>query len=350
MSTVPHRRVTQADVARLAGVSQATVSHVLGGENTSRARVSESTRQEVLNAIRVTGYSVNAAAQRLAGGRNRIIGVFTYEPVFPRDTNDFYHPFLLGLEREAESMGCDLLMFTSAPTHNGRRSLLADGAHRLGVADGCVLLGRHDDKQELAELFTKGFPFAFVGRRESEAGPIPYAAADYTSATRNLVDHLLGLGHQRVAYLGDLGGDEFSRDRLDGYREAMRVADRRPVMLDGTTYTPAEALDMLRHNDVTAAVVAPTGLISDLHRLALERGLRIPGDLSLAQLGDPERSAPDDPEWTSFKIPREEMGALALHVLDAVITGQVDPADPATMQRTLPCTLVPGTTSGPPPP
>ncbi|MEU6074206.1 LacI family DNA-binding transcriptional regulator [Micromonospora sp. NPDC047074] len=339
-------RATQADVARLAGVSQATVSLILNGGDTGRRRVGEQTRQRVLDAMRMTGYVANPAAQRLAGGRTRIIGVFTYEPVFPRDSRDFYHPFLIGVEAQAEELGCDLLFFTSTPSSSGRR-LLVDGSRRLGVADGCVLLGRHDDKRDLADLLGRDYPFAFIGRRESDAGTVPYVAADYATATREVVERLFALGHERVGFLGDLRQDEPSADRASGYHQAVRAARRRPVVLDGTGLSGGEALDLLGDNGLTAAVVWPSGLAPEIRSAALARGMSVPGDLSLAQLGDAEDGLPDAVDWTGFRIPRERMGAGAVQLLVAQLDSPTALGADA-LRRSLPCTVVPGRTAGAP--
>ena len=95
----------------------------------------------MLHAIRQTGYVADPVARRLAARHNRILGVFTYEPVFPTGSRDFYHPFLVGIEECAERLGCDLLLLTSAPVADGRRRIFHDD-NRLRLADGCVLLGR----------------------------------------------------------------------------------------------------------------------------------------------------------------------------------------------------------------
>ncbi|HEY0696653.1 MAG TPA: LacI family DNA-binding transcriptional regulator, partial [Micromonospora sp.] len=314
---------------------------------TGRRRVGEQTRQRVLDAIRLTGYVANPAAQRLAGGRTRIVGVFTYEQVFPRDSRDFYHPFLVGVEAEAEERGCDLLFFTGVRSSGGRRRLLGDGSPRLGVADGCVLLGRHDDKRDLADLLGRDFPFAFIGRRESPVGPVPYVAADYVTATRQVVELLYRYGHERVGFLGDLRPDEPSVDRARGYRAAVRAAGHRPVVLDGTGLTGDEALDLLVGNGLTAAVVWPSGLAPGIRSAALARGLSVPGDLSLAQLGDVETPIPEDVEWTGFRIPREQMGADAVRLLYDQLVSPT-PLTVDVLQRSLPCTVLPGVTAGPP--
>src|SRR3954462_13786298 len=133
------KRPTQADIARLAGVSQATVSLVLN-ERDASIRISPATRERVLTVMREWGYVANASARSLAGGRNKIIGVYTFEPVFPTTSVDFYFPFLLGMEQAAAELGHDLLLFTSA---GGTRQIFRDGATRLTLADGALLIGRN---------------------------------------------------------------------------------------------------------------------------------------------------------------------------------------------------------------
>src|SRR5690606_41599836 len=120
--------------------SQATVSLVLNGRTDTTTRISDETRQRVLEMIRETSYMADPAARNLAGKANDLVGIFTYESAFT-DNSDLYAPLLTGVEAAAESLGVDLLMFTSARVVDGRRRLLEEGS-RLGRADGCRVLGR----------------------------------------------------------------------------------------------------------------------------------------------------------------------------------------------------------------
>src|SRR5690349_20998895 len=142
----------------MTGVSQTTVSIVLNERDDAAVRIAPETRERVLQAIRRTGYVADPIARRLAAQRNRFLGVFTYEPVFPAGLGDFYHPFLVGIEECAESIGCDLLLFTSAPVIDGRRRIFSQD-NRLRLADGCILLGRWLDPQELSRLIAEGQAF-----------------------------------------------------------------------------------------------------------------------------------------------------------------------------------------------
>ncbi|GAA3452858.1 LacI family DNA-binding transcriptional regulator [Dactylosporangium matsuzakiense] len=340
------RRLTQRDIARMTGVSQATVSLVLNGRSDGDVRIAPETRERVLQAIRDSGYVADPIARRLAARDNRIIGVFTYEPVFPAGNSDFYHPFLVGIEERAEALGSDLLLLTSAPVVDGRRRIFHEG-NRLRLADGCILLGRSLDRDELARLVADGFPFVSVGRRDDAGGPVPYVGADYAGATAALVRRAVGLGHTRLLYMGQGEGPESHADRKAGFDRAVAAAgvtglhlpadDLGAVLGSGATAVFAE-----EHSDGVAlharAASTPSGETSD------GPGPEAPGTSpSIITLGQPTRpvNAPGDhdTEFTGFEIPRREMGAQALEVLTALIDGAR-----TQIQRLLPCALVPGTT------
>ena len=325
----------------MAGVSQATVSHVLNGTPDAKQRVGESTRSRVMEAIHRTGYTANPFAQALASGRNSIVGVFTYESVFPKGSADYYSPFLEGIEAGAEEVGVDLMLFTSAPTgDSGRRSLSDAGWNRISITDGCILLGRQGDKHDIQALSSQRFPFVFVGRRDSDEHVVPYVGADYRSATRQVIEHLLSLGHKRIAFLGDLGTSESARDRVAGYRDAMSAAGQRPMLFSSDAFSTAEAFSLIRDHAATAAVLGADYRAEEIRAEAVRHGVRVPEDLSLAILGQPTKALAEEKRWTGFRIPREQMGLESLRLLSAQIQGRQD----LELQRLLPCTFAEGET------
>ncbi len=315
------RRPTQVDIARHAGVSQATVSLVISGGSASE-NVAEATRQAVLAAADELGYSANAAARSLKGGRNHLLGLYTFEPVFPVDQRDFYFPFLLGVEEETAAQGYDLLLFSSAGGP-GERRVYARGANRLKVADGCVLLGRHLHRDDLAHLVREDFPFVFIGRREVPGAELSYVAVDYAAATRDVVARLAGLGHRTMLYLQVVGGDEPTRDREEGYRRGLADAGLpvdesliRPLN-DAADVTPQQ-LRRWVDDGVTAILVEPTEddtTVGAVEAAADRAGLRIPDDVSVVMLGDPPLSRASDHDWTRYTLPRAHMGREAVRLL-----------------------------------
>lgn len=327
------RRITQRDIARLAGVSQATVSLVLNNRTDVGVRIAPETRDRVLATIRETGYVADPVARRLVDRRNQIIGVFTYEPVFPSGTRDFYHPFLVGIEEAAEQLGCDLLLFTSSPVVDGRRVLHRE--NRLRLADGSVLLGRRMDPDDLAKLVADGYPIAAVGRRDHPE--VPHVGADYPAATAALVRDAVALGHRVLAYVGPGEGAESSADRMRGFRAA---ADEARVQ---TIHVGPTALDELLAAEVTALFVEEPADAVALVGLARARGIAVPDELSVLTLGDPVRPIDGDPvdrrDFTGFSIPRRAMGWQVVEVLTAVLEGET-----GDLRRLLPCEPVAGAT------
>jgi DNA-binding LacI/PurR family transcriptional regulator len=346
----PPRRITQAEVARIAGVSQAMVSLVLNGSDS--LRVSPKTRNRIEEALRSTGYTVDIMGRRLRGKSNRILGVFSYESVFPSGVADFYRPFLLGIEEEAEAQGFDLMLFISGGRVDGRRRVYEKGENRLGIADGCILLGRHTDREELARLLDERFPFVFIGRRESSAGRVSYVGADYTTATRELYECAWAAGHFRIGLLSVSGENEATIDRRAGYLAAARVHRRQANMI--TEDDPRVVLAQVRARRLTALLVDSFAMAEAVRSSASAEGIRVPEDLSIAVLGDsdPTQSnafsseVPSEVDWTMFRIPRHEMGTRAVRMLTQLLGG-VTPAEGT--QLLLPCAIAEGTTVVAPP-
>ncbi|PZF84749.1 LacI family DNA-binding transcriptional regulator [Jiangella anatolica] len=344
------RRPTQVDIARRVGVSQATVSLVISGGAASE-QVAEGTRRAVLRAAAELGYTVNAAARRLKGGRNRMLGLYTFEPVFPVGQRDFYFPFLLGVEEATAEYGYDLLLFSSASS-GGDRRIYASGVNRLKVADGCVLLGRHLHRDDLAALVQEDFPFVFIGRREVAGAELSYVAADYVGATSGMVRELARLGHRRLAYLKLSDGQEPTQDResgfLQGLGEAGIPAGECPVHLVGE----ADSItgDLLRGwlaDGVTALLVEPSeddSTIVAVERAAEAVGVRIPEDCSVVLLGDPALGE-NARDWTRFALHREQMGREAVRLLLDLL----DDEDDGPRQLSVPCTPIAGDSVAQPP-
>lgn len=333
----------------MAGVSQAMVSLVLN--DLDGVRVAPETRKRVEDALAQTGYTVDILGRRLRGKSNRILGVFTYESVFPSGSADFYGPFLGGIEEEAELLGYDLLLFTSSGRSEGRRRVYEQTGNRLGIADGCVLLGRHTNHEELARLVEERFPFVFIGRRDSPLGPVSYVGADYAAATAELYERVWALGHRKIGLVGYREESEPTADRRAGYLSACRARGRPALAV--TDDDPAAAFAWLRAEHVTAALVETTEMAEALRSLAEDAGLAVPDDLSIGVLGDadPTQTAAwphprsGDTAWTMFRIPRREMGALAVRTLTGMLRGEIVPG-PDT-QVLLPCEVAVGETVAP---
>ena len=195
------RQPSQRDIARIAGVSQAAVSMVLNGKADTH-QLAKATQERIRETIDLLGYVPNINGRSLRGGRNGLIGVHTYQAVFPVAPDDYFHEFLVGIEGAAVRAGQDLVLFASTERSDGTRRIFGDGGNRLRLADGAVILGVEPDAEDLKKLEAEGYPFVFLGRRDVVSASVPYITADYAGAVREIILQLATVGHRRVSYLG----------------------------------------------------------------------------------------------------------------------------------------------------
>ncbi|AOS63751.1 LacI family DNA-binding transcriptional regulator [Actinoalloteichus hymeniacidonis] len=341
-------RPRQADVAAAAGVSQATVSLVLG-DNPERLALSEATRERVALAARSLGYVPNPVARRLAAASTDLLGVFTFSHAFPVEVRDSYYPFLVGVERAAARLGYDLLLFTgTSPSNVGDDGADSAAVQKVRLADGCLFLGRRVPEVELDRLLACRFPIVYIGRRTELGGRLSYVGADYVAGAAQVVDHLVGLGHRRLLYLRGTDDVVASTDREDGFRRAVAASGegvQGEVLRAYATSVDARALRAWRERGISVVVTEENDtndLLAALLTAAREDGARIPQDLSIALLGE-DRSLPES-EVTGFRIPRQQMGEEAAALLVDLVTG----ARSGPVQWLLEPTFLPGTTTGPP--
>ncbi|MFV0452509.1 MAG: LacI family DNA-binding transcriptional regulator [Propioniciclava sp.] len=335
----PPARVRQSDVARAAGVSQATVSVALTDPRSGTTRIPDHTRDRVRAIATELGYVVNPAARSLSGGRNRLLGVHTFEPAFPVDAHDFYQEFLVGIERGAESAGYDLLLSTSATGPGRRRSVYAGGVNRLALADGSILLGRKSDPGDLARLVAESFPFVFIGRREFPAAGVSFVTADYHRATTDVLQRLVALEHDRIAYVGreqPLAPDLERRRAWEDFAPWLRAGRLFPSE-SGLTIRLARAL--LGEGFTAVVLEAPEQGVSALTSCQ-HAGIDVPHDLSIAMLGNLP-SVTDTSGITGFRIPRQSMGMAAVELLIDRLEHHPD----AIRSVQLPCPLEQGHTT-----
>jgi DNA-binding LacI/PurR family transcriptional regulator len=334
------QRVTQRRIAELAGVSQTTVSLVLNGKEDA-ARIPEATRQRVLDVINETTYVADPAARRLAGQGNNLVGIFTYEHAFPSETSDFYTPLLTGIESAAEHLGLDLLLFTSAPVVDGRRQILHERS-RLRLADGCLLLGREMDADELRRLLESGYPFVAVGRRDIEG--VPWVGFDYKSASAGLAERIIQAGHRRAVYVHLSLSAESSRDRRDGLTQRLESSEVELESILITQSSVSGVLDRVAELGATVLIVEDPTVAEELHAALRERGVMVPAQLSMVVLG--ERSRPQDRaiDFTRLSAPRIELGSTSIALLHQILNGVPESAPPLPEQRLLPCALIDGST------
>ncbi len=330
------------DVARTVGVSTATVSRALRG----LPRVSDATRRRVLQAAAELDYVASPTAASLASGQTRAVGV-----VVPFVTRWFYASVVQGAEELLREAGYDLLLYNLGGDPEARLRVFETHLLRKRV-DAVLVLSLTPTEREVEVISKLGRPVAVVG-----SAPPGWASVRIDDiATANLaMDHLVGLGHCRIAYIGGALDDglDFAAplDRLSGYRSAMAAAGL-PVLkgwetLGGFTihggYSAMRAL--LKHKSPPTAVFAASDEMAMGALYAVRAAnLRVPQDISVIGIDDHEMAAFLD--LTTVAQPVHEQGRLAAELLldELALGGEGAPPAAVTVPTKL---IVRGTTAAP---
>ncbi|WP_244490691.1 LacI family DNA-binding transcriptional regulator [Aureimonas frigidaquae] len=303
------------DVARIAGVSTATVSRTL----TNPELVSPATRAAVENAIRQTGYTVNIAARNLR--QNRTGNVLALVPSL---ANPFFSRILAGIGAVLRAEGVNLLVADTRmmPDERGR---LLDFAGRSRT-DGLIVL----DGSIPAEVLSAGAAPPVVQACEWIDGlDAPRILADNAGGAAMAVTHLAELKHRRIGHLSGPADNRLTQARTAGYTEAMRLRgfELRPEWSFAGDFTlgsgQAAAHCLAAMQDRPTAIVCDNdemacGLIAQLQIL----GLQVPGDISVVGFDDIEFAGHVTPALTTICQPREVIGEAAARRMLGLLQGE----------------------------
>lgn len=295
-------KVTIQQVAQAAGVSKGTVSRVLNG----RDDVNATTRRQVLGVVERLGYVPDPGARKLARGERHVVGIASYNDEPPYGP---YYMILLDAIQEA-FLGEG---YTARLLEPARGGLPAD------AADGLILLGIHIDDPRPDRLRAAGTPFAVVGEAASGAA---WVDVDNAGGTRQVVEHLVKLGHRRVVHLGGAPTGQAAHERLAAHLSVLRASgfpeDRR-LVLDGG-FTELGGYRAIRRALAQGLEFSAVAAASDEMALgaiaALEdAGLRVPWDVSVTGFDDLPFAARSGPPLTTVRQPIRDVGRCAARLL-----------------------------------
>ena len=205
--------VTLRDVANRAGVSAMTVSRVINGS----AAVDPETQRRVENAILALEYVPNRVARGLVSNKTRTVGL-----IVPDVVNPFFAPVVRGAETTARKAGYRVLLCNSEADLRLEREYIEDlVAHRV---EGLLLAPASDrSRVALLPLLRSGFPIVLLDRSLPDMD-CDLVVSDSVSGARRLTEHLIGIGHRRIAHVTESDDVSTGRDRLQGYRMALEAA------------------------------------------------------------------------------------------------------------------------------
>jgi LacI family transcriptional regulator len=318
--TNSRRKPTQFDVARMAGVSQTTVSLVLNNPTTQS--VPPETREKVQEAIRALGYMPNNAARALRTARTNTLAC-----IIPMITNPFYPAFVSGVQETAEENGYEVITYN---THNSsEKEAKVIQMVQQGRVDGVVGVFFHQHARDLQPLFDQNIAVARLEVRRHSAGELPLdnLYVDNASAARDAVAYLVRKGHRRIAMLTGFFGPREARRQ--GYLQALEHAgeDLVPQVVEVNTYDVEGGyrgmLQLLQQGEQRpSAIFAANDLVAiGALQAAREQGLRVPQDISVIGFDDITAAALVTPALTTIRQFKHEMGARAAQLVIERLNG-----------------------------
>jgi LacI family transcriptional regulator len=311
MSSQLAERVTIRDVARLAGVSIATVSRVFNG----RTDVAPETRDAVLEVAREHGY----AGRRPRANRAGLVGV-----TLPNIRSPYFAYLVSGVVEALSEHDLRVILCPTLHEHDREVGLLERLLH--GTTDGAVLVLPAESSEELLALQRQGLPYVVLDPREPLPPGIPCVAAANASGAREATRHLLELGHRRIAAVTGPPDWSATVERLAGYHAALAGAGVAPdprlelesdFLVAGGQDAGARLLDL--PDPPTAVVAFNDELAVGVVASAAARGIRVPDELSVVGFDDSDFAALVTPALTTVRQPLAEMGRVAVTLLTRLI-------------------------------
>lgn len=311
---------TIIDVAKHAQVSKSTVSLVINGSD----RVHPDTAEKVWRSIKALNYVPSRAARALQSGRSQLIGMIVSDI-----TNPYYSELVRSVSVAAREQNYDVVSFDL----DYDTTLIPSSLARLREykPDGILLFTHHNDASILEDLEQSQTPTVLLNWG-SAAGRISKLAIDYQTGMQALVEHLVEMGHRRLAFVSGLEKYGDTSGKMDAFQQACQAYDdvvQPPVYLEGNLTLNRESatavvddLMALPLGQRPTAVVAANDLmaISIMHALQ-ESGISVPEQMSIIGIDDIDLASFIRPSLTTLRQPRRQIGRLAFEMLQQLLRG-----------------------------
>ncbi|WP_240973838.1 LacI family DNA-binding transcriptional regulator [Nonomuraea composti] len=301
-----------SDVARLAGVSTATVSRVVNG----RYGVSASTVAHVRAAIERLGYESSLVATSLRRSRTNVLGLVTHS------FQSYTAEVLKGVMDALSQSGFDLIIYANSDLY-GTYSEGWEQRHLARLAgtltDGCIVVTPSGEVRS-------GTPVVAID--PAMGSTVPAVTADNLAGATAVVEHLLALGHRRIGFIAGRSSLEAAWSREEGYRRALAAAGiaADPALIARGDFNAESAAPLAREllerpDRPTAIFAANDGMALKTLEVARELGLSVPGDLSVAGFDNIPESALGEPGLTTVDQSMYRLGHEAARMLKSLVCG-----------------------------
>ncbi|MBN1218684.1 MAG: LacI family DNA-binding transcriptional regulator [Anaerolineae bacterium] len=326
--------ITLKDIARRVGKSVTTVSRALAGYDD----VSQITREEVRRVAQELGYEPNITARQLQKRRTDTLALIL--PTFdPRFSDPFFSEFLAGVGNEAAREGFDLLVSTHAPGNKEDEAYLKYIRSRR--VDGFVIVRTRRQDARIATLLENNYPFAVFGRTEN-SNDFPLVDVDSEAGIGMVVNHLIELGHTRLAFIAAPPNLMLSHYRLKGFINtlALHGLPVDPDLIIEGDLTQRAGREAGKHlleiaNPPTAIVASNDLMALGATATAQELGLVVGQDISITGFDDIPLAEHAHPPLTTINQPIYDIGTIVCQMLTKVIRGEALPTPQIILQPSL---------------
>jgi DNA-binding LacI/PurR family transcriptional regulator len=328
--------VTIKDVAKRANVAPSTVSRVIADS----PRISEKTKKKVREAMKELGYHPNFIARSLANKSTQVIGLVMPSSADKVFQNPFFPEVIRGISNAAHEWQYALQLSTGETEEE-----IYEGVIQMVQGkrvDGVILLYSRVNDKIMTYLQKEDFPFVVIGKPHKKAEQITHVDNDNYRAAREATEHLIELGHERIAFVGGNLNFVVTVDRLLGYEKALKNADlpyrkeyivHEEFLKEGGQEAMKELLSL--EEPPTALVVADDLMALGVLNTLDEMGLRVPEDLSIVSFNNVLLSEISRPPLTSVDINIFQLGFEAARSLIQKIENHNEPVKRIIIPHTL---------------
>lgn len=327
------KEVTIRDVAKVAGVSAATVSLVLKGDS----RVNENTRRKVLQTVEKLQYTPNEIGRIMRSQKTGAIAFITPNTSKHVFSHPYFSRLLEGITEVLNRYDYNLLLSTTVEEKD--ETVAYDKILRTRRADGIILSSASIHDQNLMRVADSGFPVVYLGKQFHP--DVMTVERDDFGGAYQATEHLIKTGRRTIVHIAGPLDHRESLDRLEGYKQALqdnKILFNPDLVLEKDFSMEAgiqAGEELLERNVAFDAVFAGNDLMAvGLLMVLKDRGISVPGDISLVGFDDIEIASIVSPKLTTIRQPIKEIGMIAAEKLMKVIGKAKDPLEQRTMVST----------------
>ncbi|MCM3787284.1 LacI family transcriptional regulator [Domibacillus indicus] len=306
--------VTIKDVAKRAQVAPSTVSRVIA----DHPKITQETKEKVRKVMQELGYHPNLLARKLVTQSSQTIGIIRKTSTKHSLSDPFFPAALQGMSDLLHQKEYSILLTCGESDEDIYREVV--NMVQGKSVDGMIMLYSQDHDPVLQLLLEQNFPFVMIGKPSEHTDKVMYVDNDNVKAARDITDHLIRAGHTHIAYVGGDPRFEVHKDREEGYKQALKLANIQSEVLfrkEISKESAKETIDEMMKMDPRPTAIVTTDELMAMSLLSAlyERRLRVPDDVAVTTFTDSMLSELSSPPLTTVDIHAFQLGYEAAKTL-----------------------------------